>query len=102
MQRGTDAMNALEQRGWQAPRSDCERELHAAVGELFDRWPSLQGFAVQLEDGMFLADITIYPAASLPSEALLDEIAAALLGLIDSRPQAADLLRHRTFARTIH
>ena len=102
MQRGTDAMNALEQRGWQAPRSDCERELHAAVGGLFDRWPSLQGFSVRLEGGTFLADVTVYPAASTPSEALIDEIAVALLDLIDSRPQAAELLRQRTFARTIH
>ena len=96
-------MNALEPRSWQAPRNDCERELRAAVGGLFERWPSLQGFSVQLEDGEFLADVTLSDGAwSLPSESLLDDIGVSLLDLMDSRPQAAELLRRRTFARSIH
>lgn len=103
MPQGADAMNALEQRRWRAPTSAFERELDAALGELFSRWPSLQGFSVQLEDGMFLADVTVYPGAwSLPSEALHDDIAVSLLELVDSRPQAAELLHRRTFARAIH
>jgi len=96
-------MTALETRGWQAPRSDCERELQAAIGELFERWPSLQGFSVQLEGGAFLADVALSTGAwSLPSQLLLDDISASLLELIESRPQAAELLRRRTFARAIH
>lgn len=96
-------MNTLEQRDWRAPRTDCERKVHATVAELFERWPSLQGFAVELQDGMFVADVTVHPGAwSLPSEALLDEISVALFELIDSRPQAAELLRKRTFARLLH
>lgn len=84
-------------------RADCEHELDTAIGELFERWPSLQGFAVELEEGVFLADVTVHPGPwSLPPEALLDEISVALLELIDSRPQAAALLRRRTFARAVH
>jgi len=98
-----ERMTALEQRGWRVARTDCERELQTALGALFDRWASLQGFSVQLEDGMFLADVTLSGAAwSLPSQALLDDISVSLLELIDSRPQAAELLRRRTFARAIH
>ena len=36
------------------------------------------------------------------SEQLLGHIAAALLELIDEQPEAVELLRGRTFARTLH
>jgi hypothetical protein len=36
------------------------------------------------------------------AEELPGQIAAALLELIEEQPQAAELLRGRTFARTLH
>jgi hypothetical protein len=78
------------------------RAIDATVNEIFAAWPELYGFSVgQLEGELCLADVAT-DAWHRHSQELLGQIAAALLELIDEQPEAADLLRGRTFARTLH
>jgi hypothetical protein len=97
-------------------KTPVQADLETAVGALFQRCPTLCGFSIQalpgltsdraaaqLETDLFLADVGIYPSSGqAQSEGLLGEIALALLGLIDERPEARELLRGRTFTRTLH
>jgi hypothetical protein len=66
---------------------------------LFRRHPGLHGFAVRL-DRPLPCHLTCDPQHD--EQAALDEIAQMLIELIDERPEAAELLRGRTFARTVH
>lgn len=92
------------------------KDLEQTIDALFQRFPALCGFSVQdvaelsqdratgqLEGELFVADLSVYPlrVESVRDE-LLGEIAVALLDLMDERPEAAGLLRGRTFARTLH
>ena len=72
--------------------------VNATIDHIFAACPELWGFSVQ--DDLLLADVETLPYA--PSERLIGEIARALLDLIDEQPEAADALRGRTFARTLH
>ena len=86
-----------------APRP--ETELAAVVGALFRRWPSLVGFSVQesrtLPKDLVIADVETDAWPVQPRE-LVGEIAVALLDLMDNEPATRELLRGRTFARTLH
>ncbi len=88
------------------------KSVHATVNHIFAMCPELCGFSVQdaetltrdrvsgqLEAGLYLADVATTNGSS---ERLLGEIAAELLELIDEDPEAVDVLRGRTFARTLH
>jgi hypothetical protein len=88
------------------------KTVHATVSHIFAMCPELCGFSVQdaetltrdrvsgqLEAGLYLADVATTNGSS---ERLLGEIAAELLELIDEDPEAVDVLRGRTFARTLH
>jgi hypothetical protein len=78
------------------------RTLDAAVNRIFAAWPELYGFSVgTLEGALSLEDVAVDPWAAHVEE-LPREIAAALLELIDEEPEAAELLRGRTFARVLH
>jgi hypothetical protein len=93
-----------------------EVDLAACLELLFARWLPLHGFSVQesgdlgrqrcaghLEGDLFLADLACYPALDgEQAAALCEEISAELLELVEDRPEAAELLRGRTFARTLH
>jgi hypothetical protein len=97
-------MKTLEHRTRRDRGQDIEADLEATVFTLFQRCPLLCGFAVQaLESDLFLGDVSFYPSpGQAQSEKLCGEIAAALLELIDERPEARELLCGRTFARTLH
>ena len=93
-----------------------DEDLAARVDDLFGRYPSLQGFSVQgaqaLPEGMranvtantlVVAEVGVDPiCGSAFSEKVSDEIAVALLDFVQDRPEAAELLRDRTFARILH
>jgi hypothetical protein len=86
------------------------------LDHLFHRWPALIGFSVQevhglssdrqwvqLDDTLALADVGLYEW--IPHEEkleLLADMAQSLLELLDERDEAHELLRGRTFARTLH
>src|SRR5262245_3857970 len=89
------------------------KTVHATVNQIFATLPELAGFTVQefdsltrervsgqLEGELYLADVATTTFET--SEQLLGEIATALLDLIDEQPEAAQELRGRTFARTLH
>jgi hypothetical protein len=89
------------------------KTIHSTVNEIFAACPELCGFSVQhatdltrdraagqLEGDLYLADVETLPYAR--NERLFGEIAVALLDLIDERPETVELLRGRTFARTLH
>jgi hypothetical protein len=75
------------------------REIRERLEELFQRCPQLHGFAVR-SDRPLPWHLTCHPQHD--EQAALDEIAQTLLELVEERPEAAAMLRGRTFARTLH
>jgi hypothetical protein len=73
--------------------------LQEMLEGLFRRMPELRGFAVR-PDRPLPWHLTCHPQHD--EQAALDEIAQTLLELVEERPEAAALLRGRTFARTLH
>ena len=71
---------------------------------LFSRCPELSGFSVRGEaDELFVSDVGIAPRLSAEQYGeIYQDIALTLSELLEERPEAGDLLRGRTFARTLH
>ncbi|MGE5640417.1 MAG: hypothetical protein ACM30H_09990 [Clostridia bacterium] len=96
--------------------SPLDEDLAHRLDELWGRYPALTGFAVRgpealpeplraavLENALVVAEVGVDPlCGSEYSEKVSDEIAVALLEFVRDRPEAADLLRDRTFARAMH
>lgn len=91
-----------------------ETDVETAVDRVFSVYPELAGFSVQeagsvprdreagqLERTLCLADLGVLPGGAGPDE-IFGGVAVMLLDLIDERPEARELLRGRTFARTLH
>ena len=95
--------------------SALDEDLNARVDDLFVRYPALHGFSVQgahalpevVREAMkpstlVVAEVGIDPLLGREySDRVSDEIAVALLDFVKDRPEAADLLRDRTFARRL-
>ena len=95
-------MNALLQGIGDPQRRRFEEDLSARLAVLFRRCPALYGFTVQ-DAAPMPAHLTCYPAPDAEqAETLLGEVAQMLLELVDERPEGAELLHGRTFARTVH
>jgi hypothetical protein len=78
-----------------------QREVQDLVNTLFQRYPTLCGFAVK--DDMSFSNVACHPALiGDEAEILCEEISATLHELVEERPEAADLLRGRTVARIFH
>jgi len=92
-------------------------DVQARIDALFTRCPTLCGFAVQ--DGatlpeqpadarmpdadLYVTEIGIFPKLSADQYAdVFDEITVTLANLVSEQPSACDVLRGRTFARTLH
>ncbi len=78
-----------------------ESEVEAVVAQVFDRLPALVGFSVAAEPELALADVETFPRFA-QREDLMGEIAIPLLELMDEQPAAGELLRGRTFVRSLH
>jgi hypothetical protein len=77
------------------------QEVQEVVNTLFQRYPTLCGFAVK--EDMSFSNVACHPAlASAEAEMLCEEISATLHELMEESPEAAELLRGRTLARTFH
>ena len=99
-----------------ADLAPIEEDLAARLESIFDRCPQLHGFTIQdssalpdelrslaLERELVVTDIGVYPFINAEQcEAIYNEIAVALLDFIYERPSAKDVLRGRTFVRTLH
>jgi predicted TIM-barrel enzyme len=93
-----------------------EEDLATRLDSIFERCPQLHGFTVQdssalpeelrslaLERELVVTDIGVYPNVNTEHcEQIYNEIAVALLDFMFERPAAKDVLRGRTFARTLH
>ena len=93
-----------------------EDDLAARLDVIFERCPQLHGFTVQdssalpeelrslaLEKELVVTDIGVYPSVGAEQrEHIYNEIAVALLDFMFARPAAKDVLRGRTFVRTLH
>ena len=96
-----------------ADREDLEAALSARIETIFDRCSQLYGFSVDerlvskkegaREWELYVSAVAAYPELG-PSQAdgFIGEISEALADLLNQRPQAADLLPGRTFARVWH
>ena len=81
--------------------SGLQAELSDVVATLFRRYPALCGFSVSKD--LSFSDIACHPAlGSREVRLLCAEISEALHELLDEKPEAAELLRGRTLARTFH
>jgi hypothetical protein len=70
---------------------------------LFSRCPELSGFSIRGGDELFVSDVGIAPRLSAEQyREIFQDIATTLSELLEERPEASDLLRGRTFARTVH
>ena len=93
-----------------------EEDLAARIGAIFERCPQLSGFTVQdssalpeelraiaLERELVVSDIGVYPYLTADQcEQIYNEIAVALLDFMFERPAAKEVLRGRTFVRSLH
>jgi hypothetical protein len=93
-------MKAQEIRSENRRRNLFEADVAARIGTLFRRWPTLCGFSIHQ---FCVTEVSVYPFSGLhaPDDLCL-EITAALAELIDESPEAGELLRERSFARTFH
>ncbi len=96
--------------------SSLDEDLATRLDELWGRYPALSGFSVRgadslpdplragvLENALVVAEVGVDPLCGREyTERVSDEIAVALLDFVKDRPEAAELLRDRTFARTLH
>lgn len=99
-----------------AEQPPVEEDLSARLETIFEHCPHLQGFTVQdssalpeelrslaLERELVITDIGVYPFINAEQcEQIYNEIAVALLDFMYERPSAKDVLRGRTFVRTLH
>ena len=78
----------------------AEQILQASVHGLFDRMPLLVGFHVGEDLSLEVIEFDRCPGFT-PSAELYEEIAEALAEAIDEQAEALELVRNRTFARTL-
>jgi len=109
-------MRALQSRIEERRAEVAAADLAARIAALFSRWPILDGFSVQdratlgkdrvsamLSDALCIADVVVrtWPGYDA-SAALYEDLGEAMLELLDEHPEAGDLLRGTTFARSLH
>lgn len=75
--------------------------LDATLDRIFATCPELCGFAVEDAQDLGFIDVALNPGYE-QAEPLPGALVDALLELIDEQPEARELLRGRTFARTLH
>jgi hypothetical protein len=94
-------MNALRELVDEVSLERLQADLAARVDGLFRRCPWLCGFS--LDGELFVAELACHPPLDGQRAAMVaDEIAHALSELVDEEPDAAELIRGRTFARSLH
>jgi phosphotransacetylase len=79
-------------------------QLDQQVDSLFARCPELCGFSVRSEnDELFVSDVGISPRLSAEQYGeIFQDIARTLAEFLEEEPEGSELLRGRTFARTLH
>ena len=109
-------MNRLQDRvHTEQQRLRLEADLAARIETLFRRCPALYGFSGlagskvtreravdQLSPDLFLADLACHPLLDEEHCAEVCEVVShTLVELVDERPEMAEIITGRTFARTL-
>jgi hypothetical protein len=109
-------MSAVQSRTQETERDGVIVAVVTRIAALFARLPVLSGFSVQdpatltrgrhvatLDADLCIADLSMHGWPGWqPTPAVCEEIAQTLLELLDEHPDARELLRGYTFARTFH
>jgi hypothetical protein len=94
-------MKISEQRMNEARRQHTEAIVARHVRDLFQRLPMLSGF--WLRPDLEVAELSIFTwPGSTAGPDLYEEVMQSLVELAEERPEAAQLMRGRTFARAVH
>lgn len=94
-------MKSSEQRSQTLQRAGAEEVIESRLAELFSRLPMLCGFT--LRHDLEVTEVTVHTWPGYTAgEDLYENLMQELAELADERPEAALLMRGRTFARTVH
>jgi len=94
-------MKSSEQRSQEIERRRAEETIESHLDALFGRLPMLCGFT--LRHDLELAEVTVYTWPGYTAgEDLYEDLLQGLADLAEERPDAALLMRGRTFARMVH
>ena len=92
------------------------KTMPSQISSLFERHATLYGFSVRgrndvpdscprsdEDEDLFVGDVGVSPAVSAAQyREIFEAVVAALAEVVSEEPEAADELRGRTFARTLH
>jgi hypothetical protein len=94
-------MKISETRLREERRQRSQAALDRHLADLFRRLPMLAGFT--LRQDLEVADVAVHSwPGYVAGEELYKDLMVALTELADERPDAIELLRGRTFARSLH
>jgi hypothetical protein len=93
-------MNQSEQSQSEARRQYNETIVARHLQRLFRRLPMLSGF--WLDPNLEVAEVVITSTDCTVVDALYGQVMESLLQLAAECPEAVQLMRGRTFARTVH
>lgn len=77
------------------------RQIEERMATLFQRLPMLSGFSVHSDFDRAEVWLDTWPGWD-PSDEVAEEVLRVLQEIVDERPENAELLRGRTFARSLH
>jgi hypothetical protein len=95
----TRSSTVIRDRLQQAQGQRARQIFEERMASLFDRLPMLSGFCVERDLSIAEVAIDTWPGWNASKE-LVEEIGRLLQDLVDETPDAAELLRGRTFARS--
>jgi hypothetical protein len=94
-------MKSSEQRSQGLERKRAEEIIEGRLAALFGRLPMLYGFA--LRHDLEVTDVTVHGWPGYTAgEDLYEDLMQGLVDLAEELPDAALLMRGRTFARMVH
>jgi hypothetical protein len=94
-------MKSSEQRTQELERKRAEEIVESHLAALFGRLPMLCGFA--LRHDLELTEVTVHSWPGYTAgEDFYGDLMQGLVDLAEERPDAALLMRGRTFARMVH
>jgi hypothetical protein len=94
-------MKISETRLREERRQRSQAALDRHLADLFRRLPMLAGFT--LRQDLEVADVAVHSwPGYVAGEELYKDLMVALTELAEERPDAIELLRGRTFARSLH
>ena len=85
----------------QQEQHERARQIEERMATLFQRLPMLSGFSVHADFDRAEVWLDTWPGWD-PSEEVAEEVIRVLREIVEDRPENAELLRGRTFARAMH